>query len=172
VIDAAASTRIELLTERDREALIRLWTEPVVRAYLGGVLAREDAQKRADAMIADRENAWAIRNRAHYNDALLGLLTLDVHCDLNEPEISYLLLPEFHGCGDASAAVALVCDRVFATRGVARIVAETQCANGASIRLLERLRFEHLHDCERFQATQSVYALDGQVARRLRLQTM
>jgi RimJ/RimL family protein N-acetyltransferase len=161
VIDAAESTTLESLTGRDREALTRLGTAPAVRAYLGGVLALVDAQKRAEALIANRESAWAIRNRLGHGDALLGLITLGTHCDLNEPEISYLLLPEFHGCGYASAALSQACDRTFATRGVARIVAETQRANVPSTRLLERLGFEHLYDCERFHATQSVYALQA-----------
>jgi [ribosomal protein S5]-alanine N-acetyltransferase len=157
MIDTAASTTLESLTERDREALIRLWTEPVVRAYLGGVLAREDAQKRADAVIANRENAWAIRNRARHCKALLGLVTLGTHCDLHEPEISYLLLPEFHGCGYASVAVARASELAFVTRGISQIVAETQTMNVASTRLLERLGFERRYDCQRFGAQQSIY---------------
>jgi [ribosomal protein S5]-alanine N-acetyltransferase len=166
VIDvAAAFTTIESLTEDDRDALVRLWTEPIVRAYLGGVLALDDAQKRADAVIGDHENARAIRNRTAYGERMLGLVTLGIHCDLSEPEISYLLLPEFHGRGYASAALAQTCDYVFATRGFERIVAETQRANVSSIRLLERLGFEHLYDCERFGATQSVYALRAERAK-------
>jgi [ribosomal protein S5]-alanine N-acetyltransferase len=155
----ASSTHLESLTSRDRDALIRLWTEPSVRTYLGGVLVHAQAEARANEMIADITNAKAIRNRIDHGDNLLGLVTVGSHCDLQEPEVSYLLLPEFCGFGYASQAVALACELIFTSRGVSRVIAETQTANLASIRLLERLGFTHLYACDRFEAKQSVYEL-------------
>jgi RimJ/RimL family protein N-acetyltransferase len=150
---------LESFVAADRNDLIRRGTEPLVRAYVGGALAREEAQERADAVIADSENARAIRNRLQYGEALLGLVTLGTHCDLCESEVSYLLLPEFHGHGYASVALVQACDLAFATRGLTRVVVETQRAYNASVRILKRICFEYLYNCERFGASQSVYAL-------------
>ncbi|MGL5003642.1 MAG: GNAT family N-acetyltransferase, partial [Casimicrobium sp.] len=150
---------IDSIIANDRVSLIRLWTEPAVRTYLGGVLTRDAAEARAGQVIADAANSWAIRNRVNHDERMLGLITLGTHCDLNELEISYLLLPEFRGRGYASVAVARTCELAFTTRNALRVVAETQTANIASIRLLERLGFERLYDCERFGQKQSVYAL-------------
>jgi RimJ/RimL family protein N-acetyltransferase len=102
----ANSTALESLVINDLDSLIRLWTEPSVRTYLGGVLAPEQAQARAETVIADVGNAWAIRNRIVHGQRLLGLVTFGTHCDLKTLEISYLLLPEYRGHGYASVAVA------------------------------------------------------------------
>ncbi len=160
------SITLEPFVTADRESLIRLWTDPAVRAYLGGVLAREAAEARADDVLGDIENARAIRHRANHGERMLGMVTLGTHCDLNESEVSYLLLSEFCGHGYASAAVARACERAFAKRNTHRIIAETQSANLASVRLLARLGFELLYVCERFGAQQSVYALNAPTSKR------
>jgi RimJ/RimL family protein N-acetyltransferase len=132
----ANSTILESLTANDREPLIRPWTEPSVRIYLGGVLPRGDAEARADSVIAAASNAWAIRNRIEHGERMLGLVTFGTHCDLHELEVSYLLLPEYHGRGYASIAAARACEVAFTMRNASRVIAETQTVNAASFRLL------------------------------------
>ena len=88
---------------------------------------------------------------------MLGVVLLDRHHDLEDIEVSYLFLPEHWGRGYASAAVRQVLAHAFGTIGLCRVVAETQSANAASVRLLERLGFRLLRKVVRFGAEQSIY---------------
>lgn len=58
------------------------------------------------------------------------------------PEVGYVLHRDFLGRGYATEAMAAVVRRLFASRPVARLTADVDPANAASIRLLKRLGFE------------------------------
>lgn len=143
----------------DLPEVVRLYTCPDVRQYLGGPFGVEWAQQRAESLMTT-PGVWAIRQNGPGNEpgaALLGILTLDRHHDHEDLEVSYLLLPEHWGLGHAFHAVRQALVHAFDTIGVDRVVAETQAVNAASIRLLERLGFRRVQTVTRFGAEQFVY---------------
>lgn len=74
-------------------------------------------------------------------------LKIEEH-DPRQAEIGYTLSRAYQGQGIASEAVACVLDYAFATLGLHRVIAITDCENGASVALLERLglrREGHFH---------------------------
>jgi ribosomal-protein-alanine N-acetyltransferase len=98
---------------------------------------------------------WAIRTDQR---AFIGWVTLGVHHNQVDTEISYLLLPEAWGQGYAREAVERVLCHGHRDLGLSRIVAETQTANASSVRLLERVGMTFERHLERFGASQSLYA--------------
>ena len=147
---------LESLEVNDLPLVERLFSESKVRAFLGGSIAPSLARQRALEFVLQSERAWAVRS-ASGNSGLLGVVLLDRHHDLEDIEVSYLFLPEHWGRGYASAAVRQVLAHAFGTIGLCRVVAETQSANAASVRLLERLGFRLLRKVVRFGAEQSIY---------------
>ena len=123
---------------------------------MGGALTPEHATRRAVALVARTENVWAIRS-ATVDATFLGAISLDKHHDPGEVEIAYFLLPEYWGRGYAGAAVEQVLAFAFTNLGLQRVLAETQSANAASIRLVERLGFRLDRKLIRFGAEQSIY---------------
>ncbi len=84
------------------------------------------------------------------------------HHDKTDPELSYLLLPEWWGQGLATESVRAVLDHAHGC-GAERIVAETQVANAASIRLLTRLGMRFERSVVRFGEAQAIYVSRGAV---------
>ncbi|MEK8035057.1 GNAT family N-acetyltransferase [Ideonella sp. DXS29W] len=147
---------LESLRASDVLPVTRLFSEPIVRAFLGGPLSPQLAEQRAAELISHLGQAWAVRP-APGSPVLLGVVLLDRHHDLEDLEVSYLFLPEHWGRGYARAAVKQALAYAFGTIGLPRVVAETQSANGASVRLLEHLGFCLVGNVNRFGAEQSIY---------------
>jgi ribosomal-protein-alanine N-acetyltransferase len=141
---------------RDRETLKQMLTDPAVRHYLGGALTGQDADRRADALIAEpAANRWSIRLRE--NGQCIGLIELGRHHDQEDIEISYQLLPSSWGTGLATETVSAVIAHAFNELDVERLVAETQAANNPSRRLLERCGMRKLRRLSRFGEEQIIY---------------
>jgi len=151
----SVSCRIEPIWESDLPQVARLYSEPQVRSFLGGPLSAQLASQRAAEFIQSGQ-AWAVRSSSG-SPSLLGVVALDRHHDLEDIEVSYLFLPEHWGRGYATGAVQQLLNHAFGTMGLRRVVAETQAANAASVRLLERLGFRQLRQVVRFGAQQSIY---------------
>jgi len=152
---------IDRLVATDVERLRRLYTDPICRQYLGGPVSETEAQRRVDQLLAADASAgvWAIR-LSPSGDAV-GLLTLTGHHDGQDTELSYQLLPEYWGRGIATHAVRLAIRYAFETLGLTRLVSETQSANTASIRLLDRVGMTLDRRVMRFGAEQSIYAIQS-----------
>lgn len=146
----------------DLPQVARLFSEPAVRLFLGGPLSPDDAERRASELLALSEPAkvWAIRQAHATASPLVGVVVLDRHHDVEDFEVSYLLLPEHWGHGYARTAIRQVLAYAFDVAGHKRVLAETQTANAASVRLLERLGFRHLRQVMRFGTEQSIYAAE------------
>jgi len=146
--DPIATTRLLLRSSeaRDRQGYVELRCSREVRRYLGGPMAREDAERVVPDVPGDRPGAFTVEA----DGGLIGTVTVDrrdperpgrLRPQGNDLEVSYLFLPAFWGRGYATEAVAAVLvwvDRVLPGEPV---VLCTQSANHASVRLAERVGF-------------------------------
>lgn len=151
--------RLTPLCPADAADLVRLYTDPVVRAYLGGPISKEAAVKRAELEVgAHRETPlWVIRTQRAGQFA--GVVSFDQHHDGVDIEVSYELLPEHFGKGYATEALTLALHYGKNVMGLRRVIAETQSRNLASIRLLKRIGMTLERELTRFNEPQSIYAI-------------
>ncbi|EPO7864878.1 GNAT family N-acetyltransferase, partial [Pseudomonas aeruginosa] len=70
---------LSAVQEKDTSDLVELYTNPDVRAYLGGPVDREVAVRRAQVEVSiERELPfWAIRTRQ--GEQFAGVISLDTH---------------------------------------------------------------------------------------------
>lgn len=149
------------LREEDLPHLIRLYTDPMVRAYLGGPDDPQVATEKAKALFrkGERSSVWAVRRRG--DDMFLGAVYLAPHHHGEDVEVSYTFLPEHQGVGHATRAVVEVLKHAFQILGLTRVVAETQMLNEKSIRLLGRVGMVPERFFVRFGADQILYVIDA-----------
>src|SRR5437870_1117250 len=97
--------RCELSSLREEDALpgAALFRDPLVRQYLGGPLGAERSVERFREILLSPQPGWAVRTRA--DGAFLGLITIDVHHEGEDREISYMFSPEHWGQGYAYEAL-------------------------------------------------------------------
>lgn len=101
--------------EPDRDGLVELQCDPLVRAHLGGVRSRAEAEARLPADPSEvrpvPEASYVIASRG--TDRLMGTVSLHrrgperpghIRPGGNELELSYMLLPRFWGRGYAEEA--------------------------------------------------------------------
>lgn len=149
--------------EDDFEALAALHADPEVRRFLGGALTRSEFEAQF-ASLVQQTTGLALGVRLSENDILVGLITLMPHHDQTDVEISYQFSPQVWGTGIAREAVGATLAFAFKELNLPRIVAETQSANAASCRLLERLGMTLERKLLRYEAEQSLYVITRQVA--------
>ena len=144
----------------DLDTVVRLYTDARVRRHLGGPRSEADARMAFAAMLDGRpdEHTWVIRLRA--GGEPVGLVILAPHHNRSDTEVSYLLLPDVWGQGYAGEAVRAVIDHALNGLGLTRVVAETQAANAASRRMLERVGLRASQTLTRFGAAQVIYTTD------------
>ena len=148
---------LSALRKDDLEPFVRLRTDADVMCYLGGQRDEVTERKNLDRLLgSDSKNpVWAIRSGE--DSSFIGIITLTPHHDGEDIEISYLLLPEWWGQGYGTEAVRAIIDHGLNNLNLPRIVAETQTANTASVRLLKRVGMTLERKVMRFGAEQSVY---------------
>ncbi len=128
-----------------------------VRRFLGGPVPI--AQR--EAAISDYRSAvegklvWLVETRKARHP--LGLISISRHTDGEDYELSYQLHPDAWGFGYATEAAMRVIEFALNDLRLKRLIAETQSANTASRRLLERLGMKELRRLQRFGAEQVVY---------------
>ena len=156
-----ARCQLTALRTGDLESVVRLYTDADVRRFLGG--PADEAAVRLEFPLLVRFDAasprWAIRLRA--DDTFVGIIYLGAHHDGTGTEVSYQLLPEWWGQGYAQETVRAVVNHALADLGLPRVIAETQLANVASCRLLERLGMRLERTVVRFGAEQAIYTTDA-----------
>lgn len=145
--------------ESDRDDVAQLFSDPEVRIYLGGVRKPDAIQVILDEMLASMDDAyyWVVREKDTAD--FIGLISLDLHHEGMDQELSYQLLPQWWGQGYATEAAAVIIDFVLEELKLPGVVAETQSANFASCRLLEKLGMTLERTVIRFEAEQSIYAI-------------
>ncbi|MCW1923338.1 GNAT family N-acetyltransferase [Luteolibacter arcticus] len=152
--------RLESLREEDLPHLVRLYTDPVVRAFLGGPDDPLVAREKAEALFrkVERSSVWSVRRIS--DDEFLGSVYLAPHHHGDDMEVSYTFLPEHQGNGHAAWAVTAVLKHAFQTLKLTKVVAETQALNEKSIRLLARVGMLLEQSLVRFGADQVIYSID------------
>ena len=149
--------RLDAVSEADEYLLVTLHADPDVRRYLGGATRAESARRQL-SQSTQNPSRLAFIVVLRETDEKVGIIDFGPHHDGENVEISYMMLPRFWGMGLAVEAIAKALDYKFATDAdLVRIVAETQTANIASRRLLERLGFSEMRRLQRFGAEQTLY---------------
>lgn len=141
----------------DRSDFVRLSTNSEVRRYLGGAKSPYDAERQFEAMLGAKAPRWYWIVSRRNDGAFLGVVSLTPHHDGLNTEVSYEFLPEYWGIGYATEAVNVVLKYAAEVLKLPCIVAETQTANSASRRLLERLGMKLERTLQRFQSEQAIY---------------
>ena len=154
----SARLKYETIKQGHERLLFTLYTDVKLRQYLCGVLSEEAAQKRAKLQVeSPPENHWILKNE---NEKCVGLISLADYYDGVSTEASYTILPKYWRRGYASEAIKYIvqwaADNVISDR----LVAETQSANLASRRLLEKLNFQPIGEVERFGQPQTIYQIN------------
>jgi predicted HD superfamily hydrolase involved in NAD metabolism len=152
---------IKPISSSDKQDLFSMCDDIDVWNYLGGSNTANFHRTNTENLekhLPD-PNRWTIRDKK--DNAFFGYLSLGTHHDGEDTELSYLLLSKYWGNGYASEVVSEMVRYVFSERKLKRLVAETQSANLVSCRLLEKLGFYKLKELTRFNAEQSLYAIDN-----------
>lgn len=147
------------LREDDLEFVVRLYTNPDVRRYLGGPVDEKRIRDDFPQLLRSIDNLtlWYWSVLARVDKSFMGLMTLGPHHDGHDVEISYLFLPAYWGMGFATEAVRVIIRYGLTELELPRIIAETQEANLASCRLLERVGMRWERSLNRFGAKQRIY---------------
>jgi len=126
----------------DRAAAVELMTDPQVRQFIGGPVSAEEARQAVSRPAGQRWGSFVLALRAGNGGGeadVVGVCSLSR--ERGELEIGYMLLPRYWGKGLASEAVAAVLAWVADHLDDEQVIAVTQAANVASLRLLARLGF-------------------------------
>ena len=151
------------LQKDDVADVAALYTDEAVRRFLGGPADEDEVRTSLATLIEDGASGsalhhWVIRLK---DGSFVGTVSLGAHHDGADTEVSYQLLPMWWGQGYAGEAVGAVVEYALFGLGLARVVAETQRANLASRRLLERLGMRPEQTLERFGAEQVIYVREA-----------
>ncbi|MBM7702785.1 GNAT family N-acetyltransferase [Metabacillus iocasae] len=144
----------------DYELAKALYTSEQVRAYLGGVVAEEVIEQLFPQIVAKANDGYIQVIRVKETNEAIGIISLDTHHDGKSTEVSYQFLPSSWGKGYAKEVVKAVIQYAFTERNEPYLVAETQSANEASCRLLERVGMTVSDTLERFGAKQTIYKIN------------
>lgn len=157
------TTRCDLMALRadDLEHVVRLYTDADVRRFLGGPVDEQTMRSRFPAILEPDTSTQRLAVRIKTDGSFAGLVTLSPHHDGVDTEVSYQFLPEWWGQGYATEAVQAVVTHALTHSGLPRVIAETQTANIASCRLLERIGMRLDRTVDRFGAEQSIYTTDA-----------
>ena len=145
--------------QQDYENVKSLYMNAEVRKYLGGPVEEQEFRTRIAAKLSSNTDSfyWIIRQAS--DKEFIGSVSLGLHHDGINTEISYQLLPKWWGNGYATEVLQGIIKYAFEDLGLAKVVAETQTANIASCRLLEKLGMQLETTIERFGAEQAIFSI-------------
>ena len=146
-----------MLQEDDLEHVVRLYTNVDVRRFLGGTVEEESVRVLVAKLVQSKPPAryWTVY--AQDGSEFIGLVSLDVHHNGMDVEVSYQFLPKWWGQGYAYEVVQAVVNYGLHDLGLQRVIAETQTANVASCKLLAHLGMRLEETLERFGVEQAIY---------------
>ncbi|MEA2003181.1 MAG: GNAT family N-acetyltransferase, partial [Actinomycetota bacterium] len=141
---------------QDVDVVLRFLTDPEVRRYLGGPLPEKDARDAlAQSSLGERWGSFLIVHSD--TDEVIGSVTFDrAHEEL---EVSYALVPAHWGNGYAAEALRAAITWAWHITDDPEVVAVTQTANEASVRLLATVGMTKVREFEKCGATQAQFSL-------------
>ncbi|MUV36453.1 8-oxo-dGTP diphosphatase [Lentibacillus sp. JNUCC-1] len=143
------------------EEVVNLYSNVRVRQYLGGACEVDDIKITFRKMLETNEDDWNWVIRSKQTNEFIGLVNVAMHHSNEDYEISYQLLPKWWGKGLATEATSEIITFCFTHLKLPRLVAETQIANKASRKLLERLGMEQVDQFTRFDSAQALYMIES-----------
>lgn len=123
--------------DADRQAMIRLLTDPVTREYLGGAVDYASRQALELSPLGLTWGRWTLASVE--DDEMIGSISLQY--DRGELELSYALLPEHTGQGYAAESCLALLRWAQDELEDDRVIAVTQTRNKRSVTLLRKLGF-------------------------------
>lgn len=141
VFQSGERVTLNTVEEDDLDAFARAQADPDVRVPLGLVSPRnrDSLEEFFEERISGEGSVWFT---AVADDELVGSVTFtDINESRGVADLSYWILPEYHGEGYGSEAVALLLDYGFDERRLHRVQADCYATNAGSIGLLESLGF-------------------------------
>lgn len=155
--------KLDPLQQSDLKYMQRIYSSHEVRKYLGGAVPVEyHLNKFLDALerSSTKESyIWTVRLKE--NNDFIGVVSLDNHIDGRFKEISYEFLPQSWGSGYAAEVVVQLLMYALHELKLGKVIAETQTANTASCRLLEKVGMRLEHKLQRYGAEQALYSFNG-----------
>lgn len=166
--------RIRIETERlvlrntdagDVDALVRMWTDPVVTQFMGGPKDRgwlernfsEDAAN-PDPLLFDQ---WPVIEKLSGKlIGYCGLLDKEVEGQ-PEVELVYVFLPEAWGKGYATEIALALREHALRRMDLRRLIALIEPENRASIKVAERVGFRADRKVMRGDAERILYVYEG-----------
>jgi RimJ/RimL family protein N-acetyltransferase len=144
--------------DRDRAALVELFTSPEVGTYIGGPRPRAEFERAMPEVSEQRRPGLFV---VDLDGAMTGIVTLDRR-DAEAPagpaagqvELGYLFLPQAWGRGYATEACAAALDWFAGALPGEPVVLTTQTANDRSMRLAAKLGFTEVDRFEAYGAEQ------------------
>lgn len=151
--------KMSIIQDCDYEKVRELYSDEKVREFLGGIVSDERFVLSFDKMINSGDSSfyWAVR--LIENNEFVGLVSLDRHHDGISVEVSYQFLPKYWGCGYAEEVIRETIHYGFDELMINRIVAETQSANKASCKLLQKIGMDLEETVTRFGAEQYIFSI-------------
>lgn len=145
---------IKTLQKKDFVDVKKLFVNPEVRAFLGGIREESSVQTLLEEAL-NYPFCWVAREK--HTDAFIGFVSLERHHDGVDQEISYQFLPNWWGKGYATEVVGVILNYALEELNLTKVVAETQTANKASCKLLVRLGMKVERTIIRFGEKQAIY---------------
>lgn len=151
---------MNVFQKSDFEDVKKLFINPLVRKYLGGIREEQAIGTLMEEMLCQLDDAfyWTVREKSE--GGFIGLVSLDRHHE-GEIEVSYQFLPQWWGKGYAGEAVQFIMHYAFKELKLPKIIAETQMANTPSRRLLERIGMKLENTVLRFGSEQGIYSMES-----------
>ncbi len=144
----------------DYEDIKKLYMNERVREFLGGPVSNEKYDESFKAIMSAEAGDFYWVARARGTNEFIGLVSLDTHHDGVNKELSYQFIPEYWGKGYGREVLNHLISYIFEVLKFHKIVAETQAANIASCKLLERLEMKIEGIVNRFGVEQRIFSIE------------
>ena len=141
----------------DAKFFDQLLSDAHVRAFLGGPVPEAQRIARFDAYLRGAKGVGIWLVCKSLDQEPIGLITLNQHQDGTNYEISYEFHPDCWGKGFAREAVNRVLQHALEDTALTEVIAETQKAHHASVRLLRTVRMIEIEQLERYGAQQLIF---------------
>ena len=155
--------KINPVSANDIPDLETLYADKDVWAYLGGVRSTIQIKDGIEEIISFQGAPKYFVVRRKEDASYIGSIALDKHHNNEDTEISYMFLSSCRGKGYAFETVSVMIEYAFQTLPISRLVAETQTLNMPSCKMLKRLGFSEVDRLNRFDAEQTIFAINRTV---------